>query len=126
MDKRTTKKQRAVALTQDVRTLWASRSVSQSVSRHPIPSQASTTITHSASLVASIPANTTLDRRARLPSLSPDTDLEEYPFVPDEERVVELDCDWSLDEDSGDDVKSNVPSDDELFEEYYSQTPAPE
>ncbi|KAJ3224308.1 hypothetical protein HDU78_011020, partial [Chytriomyces hyalinus] len=38
----------------------------------------------------------------------------------------ELEFDWTLDEDSGDDIEMNDDSDQELFEEYYSQTPAPE
>ncbi|KAJ3087386.1 hypothetical protein HK100_008378, partial [Physocladia obscura] len=127
MDKRTTKKQHAVALTQDVRALWASQLASQPVSYHQINvSQALTAITQSASLVASIPANTTLDRRAILPSLSPDPDLNDYPFVPDVLRIIELEYDWNLDKDSGDDTISIAPSDDKLYEEYYSQTPAPE
>ncbi|KAJ3021252.1 UNVERIFIED_CONTAM: hypothetical protein HDU68_009721 [Siphonaria sp. JEL0065] len=52
-------------------------------------------------------------------------DLQDYPFVPDEARVIQLDYNWNLDEDGGDDVKSNVPSNDELFEEHYSQKHRP-
>ncbi|KAJ3093244.1 hypothetical protein HK100_006738 [Physocladia obscura] len=51
-------------------------------------------------------------------------DLNDYPFIPDQIRVIGLDCDWNLDKDSGNDVKSIEHSDDKLFEEYYSQTPA--
>ncbi|KAJ3124406.1 hypothetical protein HK100_011246 [Physocladia obscura] len=91
MDKRTTKKQRAVALTQDVRILWANQSRTQSGASHQNnTSQALTDDTQYASPVASIPANTT-DRRAILPSLSPDPDLNDYPFVPDQTRVIGLD-----------------------------------
>ncbi|KAJ3127560.1 hypothetical protein HK100_009684 [Physocladia obscura] len=117
MDKpHTAKKQRAVALTQAVRALWASQFSSQSVSPHQSNlSQASTNIAQSSSL---IPDKITLARRVILPELSPDPDLQDYPFVPDEARVAELDY-------NGDEVKSNVPSDDELFKEYYSQTPTP-
>ncbi|KAJ3378292.1 hypothetical protein HDU80_002914, partial [Chytriomyces hyalinus] len=57
------------------------------------------------------------------------TDLEqeeEDEEVMEVPPVVALRVDWTLDEDSGDDIEMNDDSDQELFEEYYSQTPAPE
>ncbi|KAI8829688.1 hypothetical protein BJ741DRAFT_712666 [Chytriomyces cf. hyalinus JEL632] len=90
--KKQTTKQRAIALTQDVRTLWANQSHRENLHQASMPS---------ASFVPSISANTSLRGRAILPSLSPDPD-------------------------SGNDIKLNEDSDQELFEEYYSQTPAPE
>ncbi|KAJ3261864.1 hypothetical protein HDU77_000748 [Chytriomyces hyalinus] len=68
------------------------------------------------------------EQRARnaaqaVPDLEQEEEDEEVMEVP---PVVALRVDWTLDEDSGDDIEMNDDSDQELFEEYYSQTPAPE
>ncbi|KAJ3130698.1 hypothetical protein HK100_007687, partial [Physocladia obscura] len=127
MDKRSIKKQRALALTQDVRVLWANQSRTQSGASHQNNNtQALTDDTQPAYLVPSSYSNTIHARRAILPGLSRDPDMDDYPFVPAQSRVIELEFDWSLDEDSGDDAVLDDLSDDELYEEYYSQTPVPE
>ncbi|KAJ3093517.1 hypothetical protein HK100_006565, partial [Physocladia obscura] len=68
-----TDKEQAIALTQDVRTLWANQSPTESGASHQNNTgQASTSM----SLVPSISANNRLGRRVILPDLSPDPDLD--------------------------------------------------